>query len=30
MFAAKYEEWLREYDIYVVSELWNRINIGEA
>ena len=29
MFAAKYDDWLQEYDIYVVSDLWNRLNIGE-
>ena len=29
IFAAKYDEWIGEYDVYVVSDLWNRIKISQ-
>lgn len=28
MFAAKYDKWLKDYDVYIVSELWNKMEIG--
>ena len=30
IFAAKYDEWIREYDVYIVSDLWNRIKISRV
>lgn len=29
IFAAKYDKWLKKCDIYIVSDLWNRMQIGK-
>lgn len=29
IFSAKYDKWLKDYDVYIVSELWNKMEIGK-
>ena len=29
IFAAKYDDWISQYDVYIVSDLWNRIKISQ-
>jgi len=30
IFAKAYDEWLNKNDIYIVSDLWNMVNIADC